>query len=300
MIVLLVLAVAALPAGLSVDVAGGADPCALESRVPQALARWMPAPSSQRVHLSITPRGGDLYLTLTSSTGDALLSRSVPNQPQACAATADGISLVVETYLQDVGWIAEDTELPPMTTVSEPSDDAATGLSTAAANRRTRIDLAAEARAIAAQQFAMGGAVAARIGFAWFEAVARLAATAPANVLSGDSTFRVWTLHVLAGPGGCASTDWARVCGDLVAGAERVSGGTSGVFQLQTVAAWSPLVAARARLDMPLAQSGFGLTAALGGVWRPDPRRFVIEDGGAYQLPAGAVTASIGAWVRIY
>ena len=101
------------PGPLTIEMAGGADPCALQRRVPTALARWMSANVQRRpLALTISPRGGELLLTLVDDQGQAVLRRAVPNRPTACGATADGIALVIETYLRDLGWTVDDDTLP--------------------------------------------------------------------------------------------------------------------------------------------------------------------------------------------
>lgn len=102
----LVIMLSAFTAEVSVHVTGD-DPCRLRARIAPALQSRNPgAADAGSMVLRVEPRADQLRVTLTSTRGETLLHRTVPNHPRACAATADGVVLVLETWFDDLGWTA--------------------------------------------------------------------------------------------------------------------------------------------------------------------------------------------------
>ncbi|MCK6551523.1 hypothetical protein L6R52_37160 [Myxococcota bacterium] len=158
------LVAAAVPAELSVHVDGATDACTFTERVPAAVRRMLPgltvtldrgrAPSvpARGVALVITPKDGRIDLELVfDDPAIPATRRTLPSPPEACAATADGIALVVERQLRDLGW--EPPSTPPRVddpgepgATTKPTHTATIGATTRPTSRTTTVDATATPR----------------------------------------------------------------------------------------------------------------------------------------------------------
>lgn len=102
---------------LSVQVEPTDEACQFLSRVPAALARLAPelevlaAPGRAELQVVLQIEGQALTLTLRDPSGPGIDRRRLPNPPDACLATADGVALIVERYLRGLGILPP--EAPP-------------------------------------------------------------------------------------------------------------------------------------------------------------------------------------------
>jgi hypothetical protein len=102
-----------------------ADPCDHASRVPATLAEVLRgvqivreegggriAPRLDRMRLLAIARASGVHLELFDEEGRSVLARDVPNPADGCPGTADGIALIIERYLRDLGY--EPSPVPPL------------------------------------------------------------------------------------------------------------------------------------------------------------------------------------------
>jgi hypothetical protein len=127
---LLLLAVGALPQRLELAFTEEPGGCALDVRLPQSIARYVPRLALAKVagegtwRLSVVSRPGEVEILLADDLGEEQLSRVLRAEAEACAATADGIGLILERYLSDLGYETGFEPLPeievPTATVAPP------------------------------------------------------------------------------------------------------------------------------------------------------------------------------------
>jgi hypothetical protein len=115
--------IAALPHQLALTFAMEPGGCALEERLPQSLARYVPRLSLGTAgegtwRLAVSSRPGEVEIALTDDANAEQLHRVVRAEPEACAAAADGIGLILERYLSDLGYETGFTPLPEIATAT--------------------------------------------------------------------------------------------------------------------------------------------------------------------------------------
>lgn len=295
MIVWVALAMAAV--GATVTVAGD-DPCDLATIVPTSLAALGASAGGKDHVVALSPGGGILRITLTSSTGAVLLERTVPHRIFACEATADGVALVVERYVRDLGWTAPATAIPPKLETS-PVAEARPFAMTLNAAALAEVDPGSGGARF-------GGALAVRLRLEIIEVALEIGGlslhTEPIQLDGAEiGVLEIWSVHALVGAGACLALPSSRLCGSGRLGLERLAAQTSGarIFGPQQVSRFGFLLAPGIRYDLEITDL-IGVSGQIDGLLRPVRRPFSVEDASAYTPPVATLTFGLGAWVRFY
>ncbi len=124
---LLTVSMAALPERLELAFEQAPGGCALDVRLPRSIGRYVPrlaigagSSGAGTWRLSVSSSPGEVALVLFDDRGEAALRRTLKSPPEACAATADGIGLILERYLRDLGYETGFEPLPPPPPPPEP------------------------------------------------------------------------------------------------------------------------------------------------------------------------------------
>ena len=114
------LSMTALPPSVRVVFTGDVDPCDLATAVPAALERVLPGVPIRRG--ARDPKEGEVEVRIVSLDSVLVVEigepgklgdrREIAQPAVACDATADGIALIVECRLRDLGYEAPMLELP--------------------------------------------------------------------------------------------------------------------------------------------------------------------------------------------
>jgi hypothetical protein len=331
----LFLAVAVVPDRLGVQFIeqGG---CELDARVPQAIRRFVPRleivrssdlPGTWRLEVRSLP--GMVDLVLTDDRGQEQLRRSIPSSPDACAATGDGIGLVVERRFRDLGFEVLLEPLPDPPPSSEPPPEPPREVRTTTTSTRAAPEVATATRSAdapaavsflvhAAGRFEVlssptvrgGGALGAGLDYAWFRAELSLFVLAPitfVEVGGGFGDYRIVSSGGVALAGACLGGGIARACalvgGGLegVVGSIRTGAGDSPLVGVRSRVAWVAVVTGGVQIELALDPVFFRLEADVWG--RPRPASFAIDGPGAmepYTQSQVSLAWSAGAGVRIF
>jgi len=289
-------ALAILAAGATTTVAGD-DPCELARLVPEALADLgVPDPGAP---IRLVPSGGVLTVTMSSTTGATLLQRRVPLRTFACAATADGVALVVERFVRDIGGASATPELPTLaTSPADEGDDRPFALS-ASAHGLVGVPVGGPGTPI-------GGQLAVRMSFGIPEIAVEFGGLSPTEspiTLGSDEigTLTMWSVFALAGGGACLTLPISRLCGSVRVGFERlaVEAAGPGIFAASAGHRFALLLAPGARYELEITKE-FGASIHIEGLIRPVERPFAIEDASEFTPPLLTATFGLGLWVRFY
>lgn len=110
------------PVSVEVNAAlGFEDPCALSTRVPEAIRRTFPSiilqpPKKAALQIELRLERGRLALLVKPKAPNPQLRRTIESPYLACEATADAVALILERYLTDLGYRAESAPLPQLST----------------------------------------------------------------------------------------------------------------------------------------------------------------------------------------
>lgn len=116
-LVMATLLVGVLPPRLDLGIQPTDASCRLDARLPESIARYLPrlelgpADSGAVWRLEISSRAGEVEMVLYDDKRAPKLRRVLRVEPKACAATADGIALILERYLRDLEY---DTGFEPL------------------------------------------------------------------------------------------------------------------------------------------------------------------------------------------
>lgn len=325
---LVLILLAALPQRLVVTFEQGAGGCALEARVPHAIGRFLPglelARNGEGWHLLVRSRPGEIELVLEDERGEETLRRTVPSGPDACAATADGIGLIVERHLRDLGYVAPVEAVQPAQTataaaVSRTATVAApveakpveTGPVEEPLRLRGRVGLFGmlEAPSAADAGFRAGGGLELSLDVALFRVGVSGFGMAPGRRdLRRDGAsigaYEVFSAGGLLHAGACWRPDRWSLCGLLGGGLEWVGGRvvSSQVFMQSSDVVLQEL--ALIGLEVELALSPGWVFVRLFGLFRPNPGTFRVGDiEGAtepYTDPRWALFVSAGGGLQIF
>lgn len=308
---------------LALEVTPTVDGCGLALRVEGALRRLAPmielrrSPAEDTLRLSLAEGGGALLLTLVDPAGPGIAARRLPNPPDACSATADGIALIIERYLRGLGRLPDlpnpPAEVPPPS-IPPPPPPPPAPLAVTATRTPDREEgwplsmyfaLFGEAAGPSPLGWSLGlGAdLRAQLGRVGLEVGLRIRAPRTQDVLYRDrvlGTLRVQSLDVRAGLAGC----WAllgEVCLVAHAGLERAAGEVSGrLFQQRPDAQVRPLLGLSLHHEA-IFLGPLGLRAGVTAAWRPGPPSFSIEGSGSSPVEESGFTLmfALGAALQI-
>ena len=340
---LFTLAVGALPERLELAFEQTAGGCALDARLPQSIGRYvprlslLPASGEGTWRLSIATRPGEVELVLAEDRGAERLRRVLKAAPDACAATADGIGLILERYLSDLGYRTGFAEAvpPPIettvetttataaatATVQPPTPPAASeGDEVALVESSTRADptdetgleveadlsVAALIEAPSEASVRFGGAVDFGIELLWLRFEIGLLGFAPGSVeaLRRGAVFgeyRVGSVGAMLRAGACLDLAPVSLCGLVGGGPEWVFAriADAQLFTDRSTVARGGLIGAGVRADLSL---GPILLLFRGEtVVRPDRARFSIDGLGiGYRDQRVAGFLSLGVAVKLF
>lgn len=248
---LLTLAIGALPERLALTFEQAPGGCALDVRLPQSIARYVPRLSLATENgqgtwtLAVSSTPGQVEIVLSDDQGAEQLRRALRAEPEACAATADGIGLILERYLSDLGYETGFTPLPEIA----PPPPAVT------ATIARRVDTSTPAAPLDVDMEIGGGIggdlslnrprlglgieVALAVLFLRFEASAFgmfLGKQAVERDGAQIGEYRVWSAGGVFRIGACVDLASVSLCGMLGPGFEWVSGSTTGETVFDEVA----------------------------------------------------------------
>jgi hypothetical protein len=128
MLAFFLLAAQQIPIEIVVRVDVRDDPCDLALRIPAALEQTLPGVSivratggpqearAGRLNVLAVAHNERVHFDVTDENERSVLARDVAHQSDACAATADGVAVIIERYLRDLGY--EPPPLPPTVTTT--------------------------------------------------------------------------------------------------------------------------------------------------------------------------------------
>jgi hypothetical protein len=325
--------IAVIPDEIAVRVS--VERCRLETLIPDALSRALPgvaitragaaSRSSARFVLSIEDAGrGRVSIRLADERGAPALERALPVAEDACTAAADGVALIVERHLRDLGWTAPEPELP----VLERPRTATVATATAAPEvapppklpppppdpieappPALPLELAIGLRALGGIEVSsFGGEARAKLSLAPAELTISAGATLPAreDIERDDRTrpigqVRVSSLHALAGIGLCFPIAFLRGCASAEGGVERFSARSEGdVFPNTAGTATRPLAAADVRAEWTIVPR-VAVFASAGLRVRPIEVAFEVRGAAEPYVPPRARAAfGLGVWVSLF
>lgn len=317
---LLLILLGTLPQRLVVAFEREPGACAMDARVPQAIGRFLPGlelgRSGEGWRLTVHGRPDEIELVLEDDAGTETLRRVIPSAPEACAATADGIGLIVERHLRDLGY---EPPLPPVETATAATVETGTGTVAAPAPApppkpevptfvRGRIGVAG---LFDAPDIRVGGTLDLSLdaGLFRFELFAFGLVPWPGHqdlVRSGEDIgdYRVSSAGGILSAGVCLRPGAWSICALFGGGPEWVTGRVDSdrIFGRRSSTGIAGLAAGGLELDRAVSR-GFLVVRALTLV-RPDPVTFrvtdVIEDTSPYTGAPWALFVSIGGGVQIF
>lgn len=298
---------------LSVHVEPPGEACQFLVRVPAALTRLAPelslhsGPGPAELQVVLQVEGPFLLLTLRDPSGPGIDRRRLPNPPEACLATADGVGLIVERYLRGLGILPPEPPPPPeppAPPAPEPPPAPAPVVAAPAVTSTTSIGAPALWLGLEAQlqvptavdlRLGVGGDLRFQLGPLALAAGISLFAPKEVEVLRRGrplGAFRLQSWWVRGGVGACFS--WAGAsCAMALVGVERASARVSGNL-FQQVEDSQVRIAYGLRLEQDLLLFGpVGLRAQVSAWLRPAPPRFVV-DGADNALEDSAFTLIFG------
>ena len=306
---------AAPPDALWVDVQAQPSDCNLGAAVAAAVAAIYPDATvklgndaaGSDLQLDIWAQDGTARIIVSNPAGTVLMRRQLQGE-RRCGETADAIALVLERYLDGLGWTPQahvPTRQPviahlPMLAPQLPGSGASVWpFRTHAADESAAIAWSVASHLTASTPGKLGAALSVRARGSWSFAAAEIGARAPANddVMRGADKLgqvRTWSMHSLFGAGACASA----VCASAWLGIERIVADArgDGLFQRESVSS-NQLVG---RFDIgygvvlsPSWSAWLGLAALI----RPSPAQVVVEDATSYHSDPHA-SAQLSAGLR--
>lgn len=278
---------------LSVHVEPPGEACQFLVRVPAALSRLAPelrvssGPGPAELQVILQMEGPSLSLTLRDPSGPGIDRRRLPNPPEACLATADGVALIVERYLRSLGILPPepppppDPPLAPQPPLPPVAPDLAVTSTAGLGVPALWLGLAAQLQVPSAAdlRLGVGGDVRLQLGPLALAAGISLFAPEEVEVLRRGrplGTFRLQSWWVRGGAGACFS--WAGAsCALVLVGVERAAARVSGNL-FQQVEDSQVRVAYGLGLEQDLLLVGpVGLRAQVSAWLRPAPPRFVVD-----------------------
>jgi hypothetical protein len=321
------------------SVEAGADVCDLEARIPSTMAETLRGvqilretssvridPQKDRMRLIAFVRAIGVHFELFDDAGNSVLARDVPNPPDACPGTADGIAVIVERYLRDLGYEPGPVALPPIEPpVVRTSTRASTTATTTIPRRPPPSPEPERPRSF---DLAVGVAPAAAIGLnpdhaTWMPVLGlririrylELALDAGGffrqveqvtNPTTGDpaADLRVYSLFALGGAGVCIPLASAHVCATPKAGVEWMRGqanplaptmfsGSNNIFPIG-------LAGGEVRVDFPLVWR-ISVSPTVGMLFRLSQPVFIakVSEPPAYKGSSEILTFGLAVWVRL-
>lgn len=315
------------PARVAVATRSTLGSCELAPALSASLARWLPgivivgADQSADLQLEVAQDQADLQVVLRSPSGAIELSRSLPASG-TCAADADGIALVVERYLRDLGWEPGAAPLPITEQATPTPTPAGTATAAAPVPRTSTLAAITPPPSIEIALGVVGGltlpetqplraagtlGVAVRVGIGpilellieghfvppWSVPVAR------SDGLSIGSLSRS-SWRVLSGAGGCLRLGPGRGCAGVRGGIEVILASASGelIFQKVSASVARPTLLAELRYDLEISRQ-IGLIAATDLLVRLAAPPLTVVDASNTYTPSGvAPSFRLGVWVR--
>jgi hypothetical protein len=245
---LFVLFAGALPQELTLAYEQTPGACALDARLPQSIRHYVPrlaiveARGEGTWTLAVSSRPGEVEIVLSDDRGADQLRRVLRAEPEACAAAADGIGLILERYLSDLGYETGFAELPVIPTATTATIAREVDTATAAEGLAFRLDAgAAYTLEASSNPVRLGPSldVGLEVLFLRFELGGYLVVLG-AEPLTRDGRelgqYRVWSIGGLVRAGGCFPAGPISICGLLGAGVEQVRGSATGDLVFEGIA----------------------------------------------------------------
>lgn len=297
--------------------AGGADPCELATRLPQVLSRWLPGISitdnDPDLLLEVIGEDKELQVVLQNKNGEVVLRRDVPRAENACPAEADGVALIVDRYLRDLGWEPPAAALPSKTPVETATPAATATIAEAPIAPDEPLELAFFSAVFAGGEvndrgprFTLAPGLALRFAIGeHFEIVGEGSIGLPrSEAVIANGTIETWHLRFLLGAGWCTAVGAGKICGGARGGIDRVQAAVAGDALFQSNVQWkaSGVVALSLRWDFAgLDPFLFSAEALLVG--RAPPLSFFVEVAEGtrdYTTPQISGAFRLAGWVRFF
>jgi hypothetical protein len=325
MLLLALILAAQIPNGIRVSVEP-AVPCALDTRVPTALAHFVPdigveigsIAGEGILVLHLREDGSDSKLELIDGRGRKVLERAIPHPKaiEGCPAMADAIALIVERYLADLGYqpgAASLPVLPPPPPTPAPPTRSSTPTRTSTApteiHLETRLlvngvlgERVGQVESRVAPEIEVGvayGVVRAELSAAFLSPVYRPFVRTDGLTLG---SVRLWSTELSAGLGVCIGR-LARLCPILKGGVAAIFSYPEGgrFFGRRNAAIFEPIIGASARFEIAISQT-FSMLLDAGAIERPVRPKLDIPDATptyTYANPETTLTFGAGLLMRI-